>query len=273
VLLEPNEGNNLLLAPGHLDVTGSPEPHADLLVSTLSFSPNMVQPGGQLSVQSIARNEGDLSVAQFQVGFYLSEDDVIEPTDHLIGLRTVNNLGIDQGSAQSFFYTLDAAFPLGVYHFGAIADFAGVVDEADESNNAKLAIGTVEVYIPPPPAPDLVVSSLTFDLASAAPGDTLQLDDVVKNLGDLDSGAFHVTYWLSDDNEVTTGDTLLGSGLTIPLLTAGAEAPSSTQLTLPLGLAAGTWYVGAIVGVDGGAAESNTENNARVADVTLEVLP
>jgi subtilase family serine protease len=273
VLLEPNEGDNLLLAPGHLDVTGSPEPHPDLLVSSLSFSPNSLQPGGQLSVQSIARNEGDLSAASFQVGFYLSEDDVIESTDHLIGQRTVNNLGIDQGSAQSFFYTLDANFPVGVYHFGAIADFAEVVAESDESNNTKLAIGTVEVYIPPPPAPDLVVDSLSFSPGSAQPGDSLLIDDVVKNLGDLSAGAFHVTYWLSDDAEVTSDDLPLGSGLTIPLLDAGAQAPSSTQLDLPLGLSPGTWYVGAIVGVDGGTPESDTENNTRVADVTLEVLP
>ena len=117
------------------------------------------------------------------------------------------------------------------------------------------------------------MDSLSFSPSSAQPGDSLLLDDVVKNLGDLSSGAFHVTYWLSDDAEVTSADLPLGSGLTIPLLDVGAQAPSSTQLDLPLGLSPGTWYVGAIVGVDGGTAESNTENNTRVADVTLEVLP
>ncbi len=273
ILPEPDEGNNLLLAAGNLDVTGTPDPKPDLLFETLSFSPNTVLSGGQLSVISIVRNEGNLTAPQFQAQFFLSDDDVIEPTDFLVGARTIFNLGIDQGSAQSFPYTLDVNLPLGTYYFGGIVDVAGVVPESDEDNNTKLAIGTVEIYVPPPPAPDLQLTSLTFDVSSAGAGDPVQVDDVVKNTGDLAAGAFHVTYWLSEDAEVTTEDTLLGTGLTIPALDSDSETPSSTQLNLPAGLAAGTWHLGAIVTLDSGTPESNTENNTRVADSTLEVTP
>lgn len=272
-LPEPNEGDNLLLAAGHLDVVGSPDPKPDLLLSTLEAAPNSVISGGQLTVQSVVRNEGDLSAPGFQVEFYLSVDDVIEPTDLLVGTRTIFGLGIDQGSAQSFPYTLDASLPLGTYHFGALVDPAGAVAESDEENNSKLALGTVELYVPPPPAPDLVLTSLDLSPTSAAPGDTLQIDDVVKNQGDLDAGTFHVSYYLSDDAEVTADDTLIGVGLSVPSLALGSEAPSSTQLAVPAGIAPGTWSLGAIVTLDSGTQESDTTNNTLVASQTLEVTP
>ncbi|HIG10502.1 MAG TPA: hypothetical protein EYG30_04965 [Planctomycetes bacterium] len=272
-LLEPDEGDNLLIAAGGLDITASADPHPDLEVQNISFSPNLVLAGGQLTVQSTVRNVGDLSATQFQMGFYLSDDDLIEVTDHFVGLRTIFNLGIDQGSASSFPYTLDASLPLGDYYFGAIADYTDAILESDEDNNASLALGILEIYIPPPPAPDLILTSLIFDLSSAAPGDNLHIDDVVKNSGNLDASSFHVTYWLSQDSELNSTDTMLGEGLTVPSLAAGAEAPGSLQFDLPASLAPGTWHVGAAVTLDAGVAESDTTNNSLMASSTLEVTP
>ncbi|MCB9915900.1 MAG: hypothetical protein H6828_12285 [Planctomycetes bacterium] len=270
---EPNESDNLLVAPGHVDVTGSSQPMADLHLSVLSSSPSQVIPGHQLTIAHTVRNDGDLSAPGFVIEFYLSDDDVIDATDHLIGVRTLFGLGIGQGSAQSFPYTVPAGLPVGVYRLGAIVDAAGAVAESDESNNVKLATGTVTLYVPPPPAPDLIVTALTFGPTPVAAGGTLTLDDVVRNQGDLTADACHVSYYLSVDDQVATDDVWLGDGLALPALAAGAQSPSSNQFNLPAGLAAGTWHVGAIVTLDAGTAESDTANNTFVATATLEVTP
>lgn len=272
-LAEPDEGNNLRVASGLLDITGSPDPLPDLVVESLGASPSQILEGGILTVSSLVRNEGELSAPLFQVRFYLSEDEVIEETDHLVGVRTIGSLAIDGGSAQSFPYTVDPSLPIGVYRFGAICDDPNQVSEADEENNVNVLVGTVEIYVPPPPAPDLSVTALTFDPASLPVGGSLQLDYTVKNLGDLDAGASHVEFYASLDEEVTTDDVLLGSGLTLPSLGIEAEAPSSAQLDLPAEVLEGTWHIGAVVLVDNGAADENDTNDWKIAITTLEVTP
>ena len=272
VLPEPDEGNNLLVASGHIDITTSSDPLPDLFVEELSISPAMVLEEGQLTILSTVRNQGELSAGQFQTGFYFSEDETIDKGDHLIGVRNIYGLGIDHGSAQSRVYTLDGSLPVGIYHFGAICDDTQMVEESDEDNNLLKTAGTIEIYVPPPPAPDLVVTTVTFDPASAKPGESLQIDNTVRNAGNLAAEYFHVDFYLSEDETIETDDTFLGSGLSVPSLDSGAESSASTQIDIPVDLATGTYHVGAIVAVDSGPAESNEENNTKAASSTLEVI-
>jgi subtilase family serine protease len=259
------------VAAGHLDVTGSPDPQADLLVGSLQASPSSVLSGGVLTIQSNIRNEGDLSASQFHVRFYLSQDSVIESTDFLVGVRTIFQLGIDSGSAQSFPYTLDASLPLGDYYFGAICDDPNVILESDEDNNVEVLPGLIEIFVPPPPAPDLTLVDLSFDPASVSLGGQFQVSHTVRNVGNLDAESYRVDYYISLDSEITSDDFLAGSGLTAPSLAIGDEAPSSSQIDLPAEVTVGTWYVGGIVSILTGTADSNLSNDDLSASTTLEV--
>jgi subtilase family serine protease len=270
-LQEPDEGNNLLVASGLLDITGSPDPMPDLIVEMLTANPHSVLEGGQLTVESLVRNQGDLSASTFTVKFYLSTDEEIEATDYLVGTRTIHSLGIGGGSAQSFPYTLSTSIPLGSYHFGALCDADETVAEADEGNNVQVVLHDVEIYVPPPPAPDLIVNALSLDVQTIVEGGTIEFSHTVKNQGNLDAGAHHVDYYLSEDGTVTSDDIWIGAGLAVPSLAAEAEVQGTTQLDLPATVTVGEWTVGAIVTTDNGPVDSNIYNNTFLASETLEV--
>ena len=270
-LVEPSESNNLLVAPGLLDVTGSVEAQPDLIVEFLTGGPTQIEEGGTLFVQSTVRNQGELSAGLFKVHFYLSVDDVIETTDFLVGQRTVAGLAIGGGSAQAFQYNLSPGIPLGNYHFGALCDATGLVIESDEGNNAFAIPGMIEVYIPPPPAPDLKLQSISVDKSILAIGTDLQFSHVVKNVGDLDAGTCHVDYYMSTDDEITTADIWVGSSLPIPSLAIDAESPGSTTITLPPEVIVAVWHVGGIVVADSGPADPNPDNDTAVQSSTVEV--
>ena len=272
-LPEPSEVNNLLVAPGLLDVTGSADPLADLLVEELAGSPSSVLQGGSLTVLSRVRNQGEVSAPAFEVRFYLSEDTVVEPTDHLVGIRLVGGLGVDAASAQSFPYTLDPAIPVGTYHLGALVDASGAVAESDEENNALALGSTIEIFVPPPPAPDLTLTTLELEPASVAVGGTLQLSFTVRNQGDLASGSVRVELHLSEDAEVDASDLLLAQSLTIGSLGPGEEAPNALQVALPGEVTQGTWTLGGRVLVLDGPADDDPGNDWRTASETLEVTP
>ncbi len=268
---EPNEANNRLIAPGLLDVAGSVEAQADLVVELLTGGPTQIEEGGQLSVQSTIRNEGDLSAGLFKVHFYLSVDDVMEVTDYLVGVRTITGLAIGGGSAQSFFYNLDPAIPLGEYHFGALCDATSLVVESDEGNNSYVIPGMIEVYVPPPPAPDLKINSIAVDKSSLVIETDLQFSHTVRNVGNLDAGASHVDYYMSQDNEITSADILVGTSLPIPGLAIDAESQGAATITLPPEVTVGLWYVGGIVVVDSGPLDSNPANDSAFQAATIEV--
>ncbi|MCA8980016.1 MAG: hypothetical protein H6831_16720 [Planctomycetes bacterium] len=269
-LAELQEGDNSLLSPTLIDVTAAPDPHPDLVVETISTPAQRVLSGGSLQVLSTVRNEGDLSSTSFQVGIYLSTDATITTEDILIGQRTVFSLGVGFGSAQSFPYTIPTDVPLGFYRLGAIADVGQVIVELDEDNNARAASGQVEVYVPPPPAPDLSVTTLAVDLTTVVAGGDLSIDDVVRNGGELASGSTRVAFYLSTDEEIDATDTLLGVR-TVAGLAVEAESSGSTTVSLPTSLAAGTYWLGAIVDDLDTVSESDEENNVKRLTESLEV--
>lgn len=269
-LAELQEGDSTLLSPTLIDVTAAPDPHPDLVVEAISTPVDRVLSGGSLQVLSTVRNEGDLSSTGFQVGIYLSTDATITTEDRLIGQRTVFSLGVGFGSAQSFPYTIPTDVPLGFYRLGAIADNGDVIAELDEDNNWRAASGQIEVYVPPPPAPDLSVTSLAVNVTTVSAGGTLTIDDVVRNGGELASGSTRVAFFLSSDEEIDATDSLLGVR-TVAGLAVGAESSGSTTVSLPTSITPGSWWLGAIIDDTDAVTESDETNNTKRLTDSLEV--
>ena len=78
----------------------------------------------------------------------------------------------------------------------------------------------------------------------------------MKNQGTGPAAKVTVNFFLSADTQITPGDTFIGKR-SISSLAAGAiSGPVSTRVTIPPGIATGTYYLGAIVADHAAAAPS-----------------
>ncbi len=120
---------------------------------------------------------------------------------------------------------------------------------------------------------DLVADSVSVDPTSVEAGDTVEVDWAghVGGSGTV-GGPFTVGFYLSTDNNITTGDVLLGqtteSSAQSPSDTFGQASPGR-MLTIPGGTANGTYYLGMIVDSAGVISESNEANNVAWAQLTV----
>ena len=159
---------------------------------------------------------------------------------------------------------------MGDYYVGAVADSRFAVVESDEDDNDKLALGTLEIFIPPPPTPELGVTSVSHDGSVHVPGDTITIDDTIHNDGEIDAAAFRVAYFLSDDPSISTDDLLLATR-TLVSLVAGEESSDTTVIVIPPGTAPGTWWLGLVVDDQDAVAENDEDDNQETALPSIEV--
>jgi len=269
-LAELNEANNTLVAATPLEIVISPPPAANLLMEQVSGASGTVAPGDTIQLVTKVKNDGDLDAGPFRVGIYLSDDDVITSSDVLIGTRDLLGLTAGFASATSAPFVIPLGTQTGDYRVGALADDLFEVDESDEDDNELLASGVVTVAIPAPPTSDLIVSSCTLSATMVDPGDTLTVFDTARNQGLLTSNACQVAYFLSTDAVIDLGDTFLGLR-DVAALAGSGEDSGSSQVTIPLGTAPGTYRIGAYVDVNDAAPESDEDNNTLAASGQISV--
>ena len=94
-------------------------------------------------------------------------------------------------------------------------------------------------------------------------GQTINVTGQIRNQGGVDAPGFTVQYYLSTDPTITTADTPLGDPVTIPGIAAYATYTDSHTFAVP-SVAAGNWYVGAIVDTTNTVPEADETNNATV---------
>ena len=146
---EPNESNNTNRGSS-LDwdsvQINTVLPQSDLKGTFFDADKSFVA-GGSLTTSFQVQNVGIAAAAAFRVGFYLSSDSTITPSDRAIGFYDFNAL--TQGTATSLVSTaltlpgVGDAFWQGnrTYYVGMVIDPLSAVAESNESNNANQGIG------------------------------------------------------------------------------------------------------------------------------------
>lgn len=253
---EAREDNNSLT--GNPVTVGRP----DLVPLTVSNT-TLMSPGGTISTSLSVRNDGAASAPVSTVAAWLSVDTNLSGDDILIGTAPAAALSPGASTTVGISGVLPPGIQSGTLNIIAVVDALGEVAEADENNNRAtgqpLTIGTAE----------LSVTTVTMP-ASIVRGSTASATATVANTGHYAATGVRVGVYLSSDTAITTSDMFLGSGV-IASLEPGASAPVSIPVPITDIVAAGTWYVGAVVDDLGMIAESDEGNNA-LAGNQVEIL-
>lgn len=154
----------------------------------------------------------------------------------------------------------------GTYYLGVIADYTGQQSETIETNNDLTGV-VVNAF----KDIDLVMTAVSTLTPAMVTGDTAIVSITVKNQGTTPAAGGHSAWiYLSQDAAITTADTRVGYW-SAPMLVAGESASADVVVTLPIGMAAGSYYLGAIADGSNSIQESVETNNAltgMVIDVT-----
>ncbi|MGC9525407.1 MAG: pre-peptidase C-terminal domain-containing protein [Limnospira sp.] len=232
-----------------------------------------LNPGEKVKVNYQINNTGNIKADAFEVGFYLSDDEGIDSSDLLLGTAKVKSLSGGKNTKKlSKQLTLPAGEDkfwqgAGDYYLGFVVDSQGAIAEDNELNNT--ASQKVSVDIPN----DLSISNLTTDRETVNPGEEFNVSLTVGNTGGSTADTFRVGYYFSQDNKVTTSDTLLGTD-TVKKLAGNTTTNLSKKLTLPSSVSGLTdFYIGAIADDQNAFVEVNETNNTAKKALSLGAVP
>jgi subtilase family serine protease len=232
----------------------------DLVVSTASAT-GTFGAGGQITIAETTKNQGASDSGPSVTQFYLSTNSALDGGDTPLGSRNVPGLAAGATSAGSTTVALPADAGTGAFYILSQADSTNANAETVETNNviaAGVKIGS-----------DLVVSAISGSAVAAA-GGAVSVTDTTKNQGGGNASASTTRYFLTTNTTLDAGDTPLGSRA-VPPLAPGATSSQASTLTLPPGLATGSYYIAAQADADAVVPETAETNN--VAFMSVRVGP
>jgi uncharacterized protein YkwD len=164
-----NQTNNEYLSGQPINVKSeffTPAPGlSDLGVKINSVSPSETGPDYPFTINYTVSNLGNSDAGTFHTGFYLSQDQVIEPSDLKIWDEVYYQAYPGMSEPGSATDIIPSHIPPGDYYLGAIADFTNMVLESDEENNSDLCQTPVRILDLAPPVTEEFLSRVTGYIA------------------------------------------------------------------------------------------------------------
>jgi subtilase family serine protease len=221
----------------------------DLIVTAATATPLAAAPGTHVNVTNTVRNQGGGAAAPFDVGIYLSTNNMYDSgVDLLLASRRVpTGLAAGAVSTATTPVTIPSNFSAGTYFLIVRADITGSapqeVAEANEGNNT-LATAAVQVV-----RPDLAMQTVTATPAALAPTGNISVTQVIRNVS-LPAGPAPGTtsrLYLSDvpSPVVALTKPVIGD-VAIPQIAGGAMVSVTKSLPLPPGTVPGKYWVYAL---------------------------
>ena len=249
VVTETNETNNVRSLP--LTVLAST---VDLLVQGTYLSPTSVAPGGVTSSTCSLVNQGNSLVNVATVGYYLSTNTVLDASDVLLA----NTTGSLYGNGYSSRYanlTVPVGTAVGSYYILFVADYLNQVTETNETNNVTST--PLQVVAP---GVDLTISQAYLSPYSTAPGNAINTNCYIQNLGNSPAASSTVGYYLSTNQVFDASDVLMSTSIGYTLA-AGGYSSRYDYPVVPVGTAPGNYYVLFVADPQNAVAETNETNN------------
>ncbi|WP_437944541.1 CARDB domain-containing protein [Sorangium sp. So ce281] len=240
-------------------------PPADLVISSVYCeSPSSIDEHECLVVVA---NIGKQDTDPFLVDLRLSSDELIADPDLLLNTCQVSGVGAGSSRTISCAFTRPREMMIGSWLVGAVADSEDTVPESDESNNTEHDWHLRLIQEGPP---NLVVSSVDCPARATSPG-TISCSVRIRNQGDGFASSISGEMRLSQDTNITTFDTLIGTCDRVSL-TAGGSTTITCDGTIPSGLI-GLQNVGIVTHGPIFSAEPSGDDNTGYDAIQLDPGP
>lgn len=262
VVLESNESNNCGVASAKILVG------PDLVESAVSSSTLVAGAGTTITISDTTTNQGGGGAAMSVTQYYLSP--LISKTANgsrlLGGNSSVSALILGGISKNTTNVTVPPDMATGSFYLLACADDTSLVPEANESNNCGAAPSRIQV------GADLIASAVSTQTLLAAPGATFPVNDTATNQGGGTAAASVTQYYLSPlTNKTANGSRMLGGSRMVPSLASGGRSVGAANVTVPLDMATGTFYLLSCVDDTNLVAETNESNNCTAFSTRIRV--
>lgn len=217
----------------------------DLAIQDITWSPQSPSIGNDVTFTIIFSNLGKVKADASHVAYYI--DDTF--TD------SIPVSSIDSGATAKVSFKWKAGS--GTHKIKAIADFNNVIDESDETNNAK------EIVFSGALTPDLIIQDiiLTPTNPSQLSSGEMVFTATVKNQGNGAAGQFIVYYYVNGNQTASYN---------IDSLYAGQTTMAIYKQTLPwMGFSPGTYVLKVVVDATNSVAESDETNNTQTMTFSI----
>ena len=232
----------------------------DLTLDSPRASDSSPEAGIPFDLSVRVRNRGNQPAQATTVRFYRSTNSRIETTDTVVGSPEPQT-GLPTSGSNTLTASLTAPSVPGTYYYGACA--APVVNELNVTNNCSSA-ASIRVRVD---GPNLAVDASASTTQPRA-GRSFELRATVRNIGNQQAEATMLTFYRSDDAEITTGDLFIQviepQQNPRDFAVLGASGSRSFTLTVTAPDTAGTMYYGACVGSVSGDADSGNNCSSGV---------
>lgn len=255
---------DVLVTANFVNVTAAPD-----LISTLL---TVTTTGSNIVITDRIRNQGNGAAGPFTASFYLSVDPVFQNgSDIFVCSRNIVSLAAGLYDPPSTNAKTTCPVPAGVlpgtYYLIEVVDSGFQIAESNEFNNTRYT--TTSLYV----GPDLIPYLLTGTIS----GSNLIITDRVRNQGNVDTGPFRISYYVSGDTIYQSGTDIFVCSRSLSSLPAGTYDPPSTNATttcpIPAGISAGPYYLVSVTDSESMVPESNESNNVRTTTNLLNIGP
>jgi subtilase family serine protease len=239
-------------------------PNLDLTVSSPT-APATAVTGSTISLTCLVVNTGTVAASKSDLAYYLSTDEIFDPSDILLGTSLNNTLAAGATSARTTTCTIPYNANSGNKFILFVADYANAIAEMNETNNVvSMPINITLADI------DLTILS---PVASSNPqaGQTIYVNSVVKNIGTATSKTVTLGYYLSKDSLYDINDIFIGSGSTYQTVIGGTSIKVQTQVTIPDATIPGAYYLIYFADYSEMITETNETNN--IVSIATTIKP
>ncbi|MEO1996328.1 MAG: choice-of-anchor Q domain-containing protein, partial [Planctomycetaceae bacterium] len=208
-------------SPESITITAAPSSSIDLFGSSANASDGALTPGDRFNFSYQISNSGAADAGEFGLEWYLSQDSIIEKSDHRIGRQNILGLaaGATTPAAIKGLVLPTLADPIwngnGTYYVGMIVDPDGAIAESKEANNRNAGLGLdfdsiqISGFVPPP---EELIVKISGDESDGIHGDDLSLREAIK-LANEDPGNSNydvITFDIGTENPEIDLNSVLG---------------------------------------------------------------